>query len=144
MSGSFDQLRASFRSTRIVLVRILPGGFRAKDTLLTELTGRITRLRLLRKRFDKGTLVCDSTDGIEARNGTLCDACRHPRCRPWLRIWLGTDQATYVLDLAVVSAGNLLALEEIARHRGEDLHELTLTLSVVDHGSWGEVMFEPA
>ena len=136
------RLHEAFHKPPVRLVRILPDGFLTEGRRFVQLTGRIARTRLLRKRFEAGALVCDSPDGIQARNGTICDACRHPDCRPWLRVHLATTEEVYLLDLAVVSARNLLALEEEAAQQGTDLTRWTLRLTVTSHGRWGEVRFE--
>jgi len=136
------RLHEAFQQPPVRLVRILADGFLVEGRPLTHLTGRITRTRLLRKRFEAGALVCDSPDGIVARNGTVCEACRHPDCRPWLRVHLATTDDVYLIDLAVVSARNFLALEEAATHQGEDLSRWALRLTVVNRGRWGEVRFE--
>jgi hypothetical protein len=136
------RVHEAFRKPPVRLVRVLADGFLVEGRSLASLTGRVTRTRLLRKRFDAGALVCDSLDGIQARNGTICEACRHPDCRPWLRVHLATADDVYLIDLAVVSARNFLAVEEAAAHQGQDLSRWTLRLTVVSRGRWGEVRFD--
>lgn len=136
-------LRLVFARHNVLLVRVTATGFLVGDDQRDQLEGRVTRQQLLRKRFDDGQLVCDSTDGIRARNGTLCETCLHDQCRPWLRIHLvGTDQ-THIVDLAVKSSQNLLALEDDLTTTGRELCVRNLRLTVRNHGRWGEVCFEP-
>jgi hypothetical protein len=137
-----DDLHAAFRRPPLVLLEIEPGGFRDGDRLLTLLTGRLARRRLLRKLFENRRLACCAHDGLVAEDGTHCFECAHPACRPWLRVQLAAPgDIVYLLDLAVVSARNLLDLEQQADHDGLRLADLTLQLWVVDRGRWGEVRF---
>jgi hypothetical protein len=134
--------RRAFARPTVVLVRVSSKGFLLGQDRVAELHGRITQQRLLRKLFQDGDLACDSTDGIRARNGTLCDECRHPQCRPWLRIHLARDDRLYVVDLAVTSAQNLLELENQAEAVGERLDDWTVKLTIRERGNWGEVCFQ--
>lgn len=137
-----DELHAAFRRPTLVLLRVEPGGFRDGDRLLTVLSGRLARTRLTRKLFEDGRLACYAPDGLVAHNRTPCDECAHPACRPWLRVQLAAPRdLVYLLDLAVVSARNLLDLEQQAACDGLRLADLTLQLWVVDRGRWGEVRF---
>jgi hypothetical protein len=135
-------LRRTFAKPTALLVRISPKGFLILDELSRELTGRIGKTHLVRKLFEDGVLICDSKDGRRARNGTLCPECRHPQCRPLLRIHLHWETVVYILDLAFTSAQNLLALETEALEERLQLSQWTLRLTVRDHGYWGEVLFE--
>jgi hypothetical protein len=135
-------LLRAFAPHTILLVRVTPSGFLIDGEPHDRLEGRVTRQQLLRKRFQDGKLVCDSTDGVRARNGTRCETCLHDQCRPWLRIHLASTERTYVLDLAVTSAQNLLALEDQVSADAPALRDSTLRLTVRDRGRWGEVCFE--
>ena len=136
-------MRKAFTADRPLYVRITPTGFRIDDRPLHELRGRISNLRLRRRRFDAdGTVDCESPDGLVARDGTKCELCRHPRCRPFLRLHLRDDNSTYVLDLGGSSARNLIAMEAEAHASGSELEDWTLLLTVLDRQDWAEVAFE--
>jgi hypothetical protein len=135
-------LRHAFARPPTLLVKISPKGFLIDDELHDQLTGRITRVRLLRKLFEDDVLVCDSADGTRARNGTLCDDCRHPRCRPQLRVHLHDGRAVYILDLALTSAQNLFRIDDQAAAQDVPLDDWVLRLTVCDRDRWGEVRFE--
>jgi hypothetical protein len=136
-------LRLVFARHNVALVRVTATGFLVDHDHHDQLQGRVTRQQLLRKRFDDGQLVCDSANGIRARNGTLCETCLHHQCRPWLRIHLTGAEHTYIVDLAVTSAQSLLALEDDLTNDGQPLSQSILRLTVRDRGRWGEVCFEP-
>ena len=142
MNPKPQTLRRAFAQPTTFLVKISPQGFLVRDELASELTGRVGKAHLVRKRFEDGVLVCDSKDGRQARNGTRCPECRHPRCRPQLRIHLHWESVIYILDLAFTSAQSLLDLEAEAAGQGQTLDQWTLRLTVRDHGYWGEVCFE--
>ena len=130
------------------LVKLTPEGFLIRDEggeeVCPELSGRLRKMQLLRKRFEDHLLVCQSADGATADDGTACEGCLHPRCRPQLRIHLAEGPAVYVIDLNVTSARNLLALQEQAEAAGGALEDWTLRAAVVPRGYWGEVRFTRA
>lgn len=136
-------LRRAFQRPSYFPVKVTPSGFEV-DGLdeYEKLRGRILKMTLIRKLFDDGSIVCSSPDGTTAENGTLCESCQHPRCQPRLRIHLGRDELVYVLDLAPSSARNLFATEDRAESEGDRLEDWILELSVIEHDSWGEVVFE--
>lgn len=142
MNPNSRTLRRAFAPPTTFLVKISPKGFLIRDELSSELKGRVGKTHLVRKLFEDGVLSCDSKDGRQARNGTLCPQCRHPRCRPQLRIHLHWEPVVYILDLAFTSAQSLLALETEALEQGQGLDQWMLRLTVRDHGYWGEVCFE--
>jgi hypothetical protein len=142
MKPPLSLLRQAFGHPHYLFVKIVPQGFLLDDQPLRELRGRLRKIQLLRKRFEEGFLVCDSPDGLRARDGTLCDTCRHAQCRPQLRLHLAEDSFLYVMDLATTSARNLLHLEACATTAGETLESWDLKLTVVDRGHWGEVCFD--
>ena len=142
MNPDFRTLRRAFAQASTFPVKISPRGFLIRDELSPELTGRVGKTHLVRKLFEHGVLICNSKDGRQARNGTLCPECRHPRCRPQLRIHLHEEPVIYILDLAFTSAQRLLDLETEALEEGVRLDQWTLKLTVLDRGYWGEVCFE--
>jgi len=139
-----DLTRRAFTPPTTRLVRITRDGFLIEGHPLPELAGRVARTSLLRKLFDDGRLLCHSPDGLHAHNGTPCNHCRHPRCRPHLRLHLAQESTRYILDLPPTSARNLLALEDQALASGLPLHSWTLRLTVRNRGDWGEVAFQRA
>lgn len=142
MSDPRAAIRRAFLLPTQLLVRVNPHGFVVADETVTELSGRLHQVRLIRKLFENGTLVCDSADGVEARNGTMCDACRHPRCRPQLRIVLDRGAVHYLLDVNATSARNLIALEDELTAEGLRIEDCPVKLTVVPRGHWPEVRFE--
>jgi hypothetical protein len=142
MSAVDPTFRRAFHRPPRILARITPKGFAFLEEQTPELTGRIGHVRLIRKLFEEGFLTCSSSDGVRARNGTVCDDCRHPRCQPRLRIHIHERHAVFVLDLAYSSARNLLRLQHELRSEGLPLDDVNLQLSVKNRGRWGEVIFE--
>jgi hypothetical protein len=143
MSISKEHLRGAFARSTLFLVKLLPDGFEIDDQSYDELGGRVIKTALLRKLFEDGALSCQSKDGLTAENGTVCDQCRHPRCRPILRIQLLEQQRRYLIDLNASSAHNLFALEDQLQAAGQTLADTRLRLTVCNRGLWGEVKFEP-
>jgi hypothetical protein len=136
-------IRDAFHRSASRFVRVTANGFLLDGQLCSELVGRPASYRLLRKLFEDGQLVCDSPDGQQARNGTICDACRHPRCRPILRLHLVGTSSNYILDLTASSAENFFSVEDQALAAGQRLDGLLLRLTVAPNGTWGKVHFEP-
>ena len=144
MNPQNRQLRMAFRKPTTLLVKVTPKGFvlgGIDEEPVAELIGRIVKIRVIRKRFEDGVLLCDAPDGAHARNGTHCGLCQHPRCRPLLRSHLADRGVVYVIDLAFTSAGNFFAIEDEAAAAGDPLENWRLRLRVVDRGYWGEVRF---
>jgi hypothetical protein len=134
-------IRRAFLLPTQLLARVTTQGFVVADE---QVTARLQQVRLVRKLFENGALACDSPDGIEARNGTLCDQCRHPRCRPQLRIVLDRGAVHYLLDVNATSARNLLALEDELATEGLSIEGYPVKLTVVSRGHWPEVRFARA
>lgn len=135
-------IRAAFQKPITRLVRVNPHGFLVGEERHHELVGRLHSYQLLRKRFEDGQLLCDSTDGVNARNGDSCQACLHPKCRPLLRLRLRYGPDSYLIDLAFTSAENLFAIEDAAEAEGCRLDDWPLRLTVKPRGGWGEVCFQ--
>ncbi len=125
-----------------VPVRVTSRGFVIGGGVIEELRGRVVLMRLKRKRFEDGKLLCHSLDGHWSRSGIYCADCLHPQCRPFLCINLRCWSVIYYLELGWTSARNLLEVEDRARGEGRELSEWTLRLTVFDRGEWGEVRFE--
>ena len=142
MSAAEKALRGAFQRPITVLVKIAKDGFRIDDDLTTSIEGRVVKTMLLRKRFDGSVLICDSQDGITARNGTACDSCRHPICRPQLRIYVHDGVVSHVIDLAATSARNFFRVEDEVARRELSLADVVVRLTVVDRHHWGEVRFQ--
>lgn len=142
MKNKKQSIRQAFRKPPCFLVKVLPKGFCVEDEVLKELKGRIVRSRLIRKRFEENTLVCDSSDGERSREGKVCAECSHEDCLPFLRILLFSDGISHVIDLAFTAANNFFCMEDQAEACGEKIREWNLSLKVVNRGHWGEVRFE--
>lgn len=136
------RVRRAFRQLPFLLVRVTPKSFAYLEEHTEELSGRIVRLRLVRKLFEDQILTCFSRDGLRARDGTVCQECAHPRCQPQVRIHLQHKQAIFVIDLAYSAARKLLALKDELAKQEIPLDETSLRLTVQDRGRWGEVSFE--
>lgn len=136
------ELRRAFADTAPLLVRVTQDGFLVDGDVQPELVGHVTRADLLRKLFQDGKLLCNSTDGVTARNGTVCAECRHPRCRPQIRLALAGNDATHIIDLGTTSARNLFAVADEAQRDGATLDGWLLRLTVQPREGWGEVHFE--
>lgn len=141
MSLPEKELRQAFRRHPRVVARVTPHGFAFFDQEVPHFEGRIAKAHVVRKLFWDSVLACFSQDGVRARDGTLCDDCRHPRCQPQMRIHLHERHAVFLVDLAYSSARNLIALLDELDGEGLAVDDVTLRLSVLDHGRWGEVVF---
>jgi hypothetical protein len=139
---SSGSLRRAFDPPTWLFVRVAADGFHVDGKTRQELVGRIFRTELRRKLFKDGELACESRDGITGKDDIRCDDCRHPRCRPMLRVALAAGSVRYVLDLASRSAQNLFALEDLADEEDLELEDLVVRVTVTSHDSWGEVCFE--
>jgi hypothetical protein len=140
MSADLPRIRRALARPVFRFVRVTPKGFVVDDEQpVHELIGRIRRTHVVRKLFDGGFLACDSKDAITARNGTLCDECRHPRCRANLRVHLQEGTLVQVLDLAPSAAKDLLALADQLEAKRLELDDVPVRLTVEDRGHWGYV-----
>lgn len=133
-----------FSRPPLLIVRVTPRGLRILPTeeTIEALEGHVISHGPRRKLFLEGILACHSDDAVTAKDGKRCQDCLHPLCRPQIRLRLATREAHYVLDLAVTSAKNLLALEEDLRAQGLRLMDVRLRLTVTARGHYGEVAFE--
>jgi hypothetical protein len=137
-----DAIRKAFHEPLRLAVKITPDGFRIEETVVPELRGTIIKLTLTRKHFDDGALVCYSSDGLYGTDAKICNLCLEPHCHPRLRIQLAARDTVYILELPASSARNLLAVEDQASRHGAHLPTVTLRLTVLPRGHWGEVRFE--
>ncbi len=137
-------LRLAFQHPVLVPVRVTRLGFLTRNASapIGSLEGHVTRMVSLRTRFDRGSIVCSSPDGTRSMDGFPCVECLHPRCRLQLRIHLRDGLLLYVLHLNVSSANNILDLESEARHDGDELCRRRLKLTVLDRGTWPEILFQ--
>ena len=119
-----------------------PEGFEIAEEHVSELSGRVRQVTLVRKLFEDNFLACSSPDGIRGKDGKLCDECRHPMCQPRLRLQLATDAVVYLLELNATSAKNYFGLEDQAAVANTPIAHWPLRLTVANHGYWGEVRFE--
>jgi hypothetical protein len=125
-----------------LFANVTPGGFRIEGAVVPELSGRIMRIRFVRKHFIDGCLACYSADAISTREGYYCDVCGITTCRSYLRVQLWYNATIYTIDLPPSSAKNLARLEENALFFGELIIDVPLRLTVANQGDWGEVRFK--
>jgi hypothetical protein len=137
-----DAIRKAFHEPLRLAVKITPEGFLLEKTLVPELSGKLTKATLTRKLFDDGALVCHSSDGLYGSDGTICKLCLESSCHPRLRVHLCARDVVYLLELPASSARNLLAIEDDASRRGSSITGVTLRLTVISRGHWGEVRFD--
>ena len=142
MSHERARMRSALARPTFLFVRVAPGGFVLEHEDREDLTGRIVKSHLLRKRFEEGMLACDSRDGIAARDGNVCESCRHPRCLAFVRIHLRDGPVTYVLDLAPTAARALLDLTDDVEAKDQRLEDVPVRLTVENRGRWGLVRIE--
>lgn len=140
MSADLPRIRRALGRPAFRFVRVTPKGFAIEDEdPVDELAGRVRKIHLVRKLFSDGVLACDSKDGVTARNGTVCDDCRHPRCRANLRVHLQEGPVVHVLDLAPSAARALLAFADSLGPEQAELDDVPVRLTVEDKGHWGLV-----
>lgn len=133
-----------FSRPPLLIVRVTPRGLRILPTeeTIEALEGHVISLQPQRKLFLEGMLACHADDAETAMDGKRCQDCLHPLCRPQIRLRLASREAHYVLDLAVTSSKNLLALAEALHAERLPLRDVRLRLTVTDRGHYGEVAFE--
>ena len=144
MNPEFEKIRQAFSRPVPLPVKVTAEGFLLKGgpQAIEEIQGRVIKATLLRKLFREGALRCYSPDGLRARDGTLCQECLHPECRPQLRVHLHSPTFIFLLDLSGRSAENFLHLQDEVEEGGRELIDWILRLKVINHGHWGEVHFE--
>lgn len=119
---------------------VVPGGFNVAGLTVPELAGHIVQMRLVRKSFDHGCLVCHSRDGLRGRDDRFCRTCDIPACRDYAQIELASGDVVYTIDLAASSARNLAYFLERRFARNCPL-QAPVRLTVLNQGNWGEVCF---
>ena len=139
-----EQIRQAFRKAAFETIRVTPEGFEFRDNLYPEITGRVRDIVLTRKLFEEQMPICFSLDGVRGSDGKLCEECQHPKCLPRLRMEIAADVCVYVVELNATSARNFFDIEDLASRAGDLVGRWLLTLTVVDHGHWGEVRFRRA
>jgi hypothetical protein len=132
-------MRSALSRPAYLFVRVAPGGFVLEHEDREEITGRIVKNHLVRKRFEDGMLACDSRDGVTARAGTDCLACLHPRCLAFVRIHVREGPVVYVIDLAPTAAHALLDLTDAVEAEDQRLEDVPVRLTVENRGRWGLV-----
>jgi hypothetical protein len=137
-------MRSALARPTYLFVRVAPDGFVLEHEDRSELTGRIVKSHLVRKRFEDGMLACSSPDGVTARDGTACDSCLHPRCTALVRIHVRDGPVIYVLDLAPTAARALLDFTDAVEADRERLEHVPITLTVDNRGRWGLVRIDRA
>jgi hypothetical protein len=143
MDSKHGLIYQAFQEPVRIFARVTPQGFMiGSGDAIPALEGRVSELGLRRKRFEDGSLRCHSLDGVRSRTGIACDLCRHPDCRPQLRIHLADGSLLYILDLGWTSAKNLIAVIQELEAAGERLVDWPLRLTVIPQQHWGEVRFE--
>jgi hypothetical protein len=146
MNPEFERiyLRQAFSRPVPMPLKVTPEGFlmKGKPPVIEEIQGRIVKTTFQRKLFREGALRCYSPDGLRARDGTWCQECLHPECRPQLRVHLHSPTFLFLLDLSSRSAKNFLQLQDEVEEEGRVLIDWILRLRVLNHGHWGEVQFE--
>ena len=142
MSSQRGRMRSALARPTYLFVRVSPRGFVLEHEDREELAGRIVKTHLVRKRFEDGMLACDSRDGVTARDGTVCETCRHSRCLAFLRIHVHDGPVVYVLDLAPTAARALLDLADAVENEQRSLDDVPVRLTVVDRGRWGLVQID--
>ena len=149
MSGINQLIRKEFNQSLICFVRITPSrfiisyrGMYLPDDETQELCGEITRLHLVRKRFEDNCPVCQSRDGKTSMDGTLCETCDDPDCRPGLRLYLNSGNRRCIVDLNATSAQNLCAFNDQLEKEGGCLEGQAIRMSLKNHHYWAEVCFE--
>lgn len=142
MTSDRGRMRSALARPTYLFVRVAPGGFVLEHEGREELAGRIVKSHLVRKLFEDGVLACDARDGVTARDGTVCEACRHPRCLAFVRIHVRDGPVVYVLDLAPTAARALLELTDALEDEKRRLDDVPVRLTVADQGHWGLVRIE--
>ena len=141
-----DQIASAFDRDRIPFLRVSPHGFVVNDRVIPRFSAVTLDARLVRKRFCHGKLVCYSSSGDVAKDGSDCSDCSHlddctPRLRLRLKPALGLVPNPIFLELGFSSARNFLdyvkKIHSIGFHPS-DAHTL---FSCRDRGRWGEVLF---
>lgn len=142
-------IRREFNQTLTCFVRITPRGFiitypgvSLPDDQTEELCGEITKVHLIRKRFEDNSPVCQSRDGITSLDGISCEACDDHDCRPGLRLHLKSGNRRCIIDLNATSAQNLCAFNDQLEKESRHLLSQPIRMRLRNHKYWAEVIFE--
>lgn len=143
-----DDARHQLQRQRPLQVRVRPDGFEIDGETTNQLQGRVYDATIARKLFADRRLLCQSSDGVRAADGTTeCATCSHraQACQAILRIRIAlTDGRHCTLDLANSSANNLVRLDDELAETDVPLPARNLRMTVVPHDHWGEVRFTVA
>jgi hypothetical protein len=142
MSNGYTEYDQLHRGKAHRYVRILPVGFLIDGALQPDLRGEVVRIRFVRKCFEARSLVCHSTDGLQAHMGFDCRTCQKIGCRPFVRLQLADAARIYTVDLAAESARRLLQLVDDALKDRALIIGVELRLTVLPLGCETDVYFQ--
>ena len=88
---------------------------------------------------------CRSLDGVRPVTGDTQRTCAecpdHGRCVPQVRLDLIVDRRPFRMLLAYSSARAFLIYEAELRQRGRRIEDVVTKITVINRGSWGELLF---
>lgn len=139
-SANYDILFRSFAR----YLEVTPNGFRLPDGKRTpSLACQILSFRPARSLYQNRKPVCRSLDAIRSlKEGRSCSACLlRSRCTPQIYLELLADGIPLNLLLAYTSAKNFLTWHSSLKQQGLTMENVTVWMTVLDRGRWGEVRF---
>ena len=124
-------------------IKVLPEGFSIGGEVKPRLDVTIQDEQVVRKLWKHGKVLCHSIDGRTAlTESKVCEACSDQRrCTVQVVLYVEVDKTCYRIALNYSSAQNYFAYRRSALDHGGKLAKVLSALSVVPHGSWGEVAF---
>jgi hypothetical protein len=87
--------------------------------------------------------ICRSLDGFHSiGQEASCASCtRRKDCTAQIYLKLLVDDVPYKLLLAYTSARNFMQFASRLKHKGQDVENAQVIISVLDRGRWGELRF---
>ena len=125
-------------------VKVLPDGFSIGGKLKPRLEVTIQDEQVVRKLWNHGRILCQSIDGYTAlTESKACQACRDQRrCTTQIVLYVRAEKAVYRVALNYSSVQNYFAYRRELADKDHDLGHVITALSVIPHGTWGEVTFQ--
>ena len=117
-------------------------GFLIEDEIFDHLEVMVKDWHIVRKYFDQeGNIICFSRDGYKSSEGFDCEGCICPECQPRVRMNIKLKEKNLLLELNYTSSKNFISFVETTAPNDEEINRLSIGMTVINRGYWGEVMF---
>lgn len=138
-----DDIETLYQRSLPDFVRVSPEGFMVAGRLESSLEVHLQDEQVSRKLWDHGRVLCQSLDGRSSLSSRKpCRACSdQSRCTAQIILYVIAGDLPFRIALNFSSAQNYLGYRRDVLQREQDLRTLLTELTVVSHGTWGEVHF---